>query len=130
MALGEPAQRADGTGSCFVTNSAMEESIKTACVRKALHGFSGSLERWEKRRERGATDEEMMAAIGREIGERGGFCHIGLPVVNYWGGPNPRVEIGFVDEAYTVRGRELLQIAREITGVEPPRPPEAQLSLF
>lgn len=108
----------------------MDESIKTACVRKALHGFSGSSERWEKRRERGATDEEMVAAIVCEFGERGGFCHTGLPMVNYWGGPNPRVEIGFTGEAYTVRGRELLKLAREITGVEPPRTPEKQLSLF
>jgi hypothetical protein len=102
-------------------------------LRSGLCNMAGAEERWAALAERGATDEELTAALRYELGVYFGSSGSGWLNVACSGQP-PRVWID--DEHISVYGRKpdyqgasLLALARQLFGIGLPVP-AGQLSLF
>lgn len=75
-------------------------------LRSALHTFADAANRWQSLIEKGATDDELMAAIGREFGTKG----------------NKRPEFSWNSQfgVKTLRGKRLLAKVREVMAIGAP----------
>lgn len=60
-------------------------------------------------------DDQLLAAAGRAFGISGSG-----PGYSYWGGKNPRVQIGTLSEYVEYKGKSLVEIMRDVLGLAEP----------
>lgn len=87
----------------------------------ALHHVESAAERWRPLQEKGATDDELKAMIGREFGIAGGSTD--YEGYRYKGGKSPEFSWpGYADQsnARTLKGKGLLAKVREVMGIGAP----------
>jgi len=82
-------------------------------VMRVTHTFSDAEKRWKALAKTGADDEELLEAIGREVGT-GGSCGPGLYPVRNWGGAKPRILVESQGRSRTIQGAELRELVRAI----------------
>lgn len=108
-----------------------EEAINIAIYR-VLHSFSEAQQRWNQRRNRKMTDEELRLVISEEFGIAGGAAMAGL-WYEYKGGRNPTIVLerwpGMLEDQPPIvfSGKTLLAYVRQILNIPEP---SGQLSLF
>jgi hypothetical protein len=93
----------------------------------ALHHMTGAAERWERRREVGRTDKELMEAIAYEFGHGGGSSGPDLTKIAFKGGANPRYNYdSYTDDPdAALKGTKLRDLVREL--LEIPYPDDAPI---
>jgi hypothetical protein len=108
-----------------------QEAINRA-IYYSLHSFSESDIRWQQRRSRKMTDDELRLAISEELGIAGGAAMAGL-WYDYKGGCNPTIVLqkwpGMPPEQkpIIISGKALIASVRQILNIPEP---SGQLSLF
>jgi hypothetical protein len=102
----------------------MDEQRREA-LHHALHSFSGSKERWEKRRATGLTDADLSEAISKEFGSWGGQSYgIGN---THCGEKPPRIWFGNAGDGQgrrrkpDLQGKALVAVVREFLRVPLPK---------
>lgn len=98
-------------------------------LHRALHSFEGAKDRWAALRKKGATDDELRAALGSELGNGGSSVPDGGSVA-YKGGKNPGVWFNAVSAQGkpSLQGKELLAAVRDLLGIrrEPVKEPTSE----
>jgi hypothetical protein len=93
-------------------------AIKSAC-----RHIAGAEERWADRRKTGLTDEQLLEALGRELGIQGGASGGGgILEINYTGRGSPRIWIGPYEckDKPTLSGPALLRAVRDVLLIRTP----------
>jgi hypothetical protein len=86
-----------------------------------LGGFSGSENRWQELRLRGATDEQILAQAGSEFGIDGSSSGPGKIGYRHKGGKTPTLILNeFSPEKVTIKGPQLVATIREALGIGEP----------
>ena len=124
-------------------NPQVPHEVVVAALRTACHSFEDASARWAGHIKSGMTDDQIVAALGREFGIWGGSGVYGLgddgPRCEWWqnhsGGGNPSIEVYRFAEMrvdgvqLTIKGRRLVNLAREIFKIPFPDG-RLQLDLF
>ncbi len=117
--------------------------VVVAALRTACHSFEDANARWAGHIKSGMSDDQIVAALGREFGIWGGSGVYGLgdngPRCEWWqnhnGGANPSIEIYRFAEMsgdkarLTIHGKRLINVTREVFKIPFPDGP-LQLDLF
>jgi hypothetical protein len=82
------------------------DSRAVAGLNYALHSFSDAESRWNKLRESGATDKDILRQISYEFGIQGGVAGPGMYHCEFRGKENPK---------FQCRGDEVIEIDEEST---------------
>jgi len=91
---------------------------------RSSHSIANARERWDKRRARGLTDQELKEAIAYEFVVRGGSSGPRQRSIMYNGGSNPVLEIEKqLPIGKVIKGKDLLTLARKVLAI--PTPNEA-----
>jgi hypothetical protein len=85
-------------------------------VRVACSSMAGWQERWGQVKDAETDDYQVLERIRYEMGTCGGHSRPGRPMVSYWGGSSPRVQVG----EETIQGPRLLTIVRKIFSIPKP----------
>lgn len=124
-------------------NPQIPHGVVVAALRTACHSFEDANTRWAGHIKSGMSDDQIVAALGREFGIWGGSGVYGLgddgPRCEWWqnhsGGANPSIEIYRFAEMsgdkarLTIHGKRLVNLTREVFKIPFPDG-RLQLDLF
>lgn len=112
-----PEHKAAGAPQATPTEDAAAELRRQ--LNRALHSHQGAAERWEKRRQTGLGNADLIEAIGYEFGGSVSASGPGDAGYRTKGGVNPKfwLNAGYDDRPPTLAGAALRDAARELLGI-------------